>query len=141
MKMKNDETDFSFFESLPEGFLANAMARTTPLDVCRLSLVCSVFRSASEWDAVWEMFLPPDYQNILTESDGDGGAGSSTVVSKKELYLRLCDIPVIIDGGYKVDSSSLVYNFILLLCYNIICLFDWSSFVSKFAHLKPTMTK
>lgn len=96
--MKNHEIDSSFFESLPEGFIANAMARTTPRDVCSLSLVCSVFRSAAEWDAVWEKFLPPDYQKILTASDGGGGGGGS----KKDLYLRLCDNPVIIDGGNKV---------------------------------------
>ncbi|XP_076929411.1 putative F-box protein PP2-B12 [Bidens hawaiensis] len=84
-------TNNNFFESLPEGFIANAMSRTSPRDVCRLSLVCSLFRSAAEWDAVWEKFLPPDYRKILA-----GGGGS-----KKEVYMRLCDYPVMIDGGNK----------------------------------------
>ncbi|KAI3796882.1 hypothetical protein L1987_39569 [Smallanthus sonchifolius] len=97
----NRETDANFFESLPEGFIANAMARTSPRDVCTLSLVCSVFRSAAEWDAVWEKFIPSDYQKILAASDGGGGGGSSRPVSKKEVYLRLCDYPVTIDGGNK----------------------------------------
>lgn len=92
----------NFFESLPEGFVANALALTTPRDVCRLSLVCSIFRSAAEWDAVWEKFLPPDYQKILAEAE-DGG-GSVRCGSKKEMYLRLCDHPVIIDGGNKSFS-------------------------------------
>ncbi|KAJ9542518.1 hypothetical protein OSB04_029024 [Centaurea solstitialis] len=91
----------NFFGSLPEGFVANALALTSPRDVCRLSLVCSVFRSAAEWDAVWEKFLPPDYQKILAEAGGGGGGGGC---SKKELYLRLCDHPVFIDGGNKSFS-------------------------------------
>ncbi|KAL4578865.1 hypothetical protein LXL04_014996 [Taraxacum kok-saghyz] len=92
----------NFFESLPEGFVANALALTSPMDVCRLSLVCSVFRSAAEWDAVWEKFLPPEYQKISTEAEGGGGSASSG--SKKEMYLRLCDHPVIIDDGNKSFS-------------------------------------
>ncbi|KAD7477437.1 hypothetical protein R6Q59_007208 [Mikania micrantha] len=102
--MKTDgEIGANFFESLPEGFIANALARTSPRDVSTLSLVCSVFRSAAEWDAVWEKFLPQDYQKIVASSDGGcgGGGGSSKPWSKKELYLRLCDNPVIIDGGNK----------------------------------------
>lgn len=92
----------NFFESLPEGFVANALALTSPRDVCRLSLVCSVFRSAAEWDAVWEKFLPPEYHKILAEAE-DGG-GSVRCSSKKKMYLHLCDHPVIIDGGNKSFS-------------------------------------
>lgn len=110
LKMEKDAQDIesdpcfvgNFFESLPEGFVANALALTSPRDVCRLSLVCSVFRSASEWDAVWEKFLPPDYHKILAEADG--GAGSVRSCSKKDIYLRLCDHPVIVDGGNKSFS-------------------------------------
>ncbi|KAK9062821.1 hypothetical protein SSX86_020011 [Deinandra increscens subsp. villosa] len=96
---KHGEIDGNLFESLPEGFIANALARTSPRDVCTLSLVSSVFQSAAEWDAVWEKFLPPDYHKILAAAD-DGGS-SSRFGSKKEMYLRLCDHPVIIDGGNK----------------------------------------
>ncbi|KAK9062820.1 hypothetical protein SSX86_020010 [Deinandra increscens subsp. villosa] len=96
---KHGEIDGNLFESLPEGFIANALARTSPRDVCTLSLVSSVFQSAAEWDAVWEKFLPPDYPKILAAAD-DGGS-SSRFGSKKEIYLRLCDYPVIIDGGNK----------------------------------------
>ncbi|XP_024965393.1 putative F-box protein PP2-B12 [Cynara cardunculus var. scolymus] len=91
----------NFFGSLPEGFVANALSLTSPRDVCRLSLVCSVFRSAAEWDAVWEKFLPPNYQNILAEAGEGGDGGLVRSGSKKALYLRLCDHPVIIDGGNK----------------------------------------
>ncbi|CAI9270719.1 unnamed protein product [Lactuca saligna] len=82
-----------FFQSLPEGFVAAALALTSPRDVSRLSSINSVFRSAAQWDSVWENFTPPEY---LKET-ADGGA----VLSKKEVYLRLCDHPVIIDEGNK----------------------------------------
>lgn len=84
----------NFFESLPEGFVAEALALTSPRDASRLSTVNSVFRSAAQWDSVWESFTPPEY---LPEME-DGGAFRS----KKEVYLRLCDHPVIIDEGSKV---------------------------------------
>lgn len=114
----------NFFESLPEGFIANALALTSPRDVCRLSLVCSVFRSASEWDAVWEKFLPPDYHKIMAEADAlphppppPGSVSRSfRSCSKKELYLRLCDHPVIIDAGNKVNF----YLSKLILLYSLI---------------------
>ncbi|KAI3735753.1 hypothetical protein L6452_15265 [Arctium lappa] len=91
------------FGSLPEGFIANALSLTSPRDACRLSMVCSVFRSAAEWDAVWETFLPSDYQKIVAAAVEDGG-DSLTFSSKKQLFLRLCDRPLIIDGGNKSFS-------------------------------------
>lgn len=91
----------NLFEALPEGFVAEALALTSPRDACRLSSVNSVFRSAAQWDTVWESFTPPEY---LPETPATGSVGS-----KKELYLRLCDHPVIIDEGNKsfwLDKSS-----------------------------------
>nr|GEU68867.1 hypothetical protein [Tanacetum cinerariifolium] len=103
--MDNHDHDYgveNFFENLPEGFVANALALTSPRDVCRLSLVCSVFRSAAEWDAVWEKFLPLDYHKILMEAED--GRGLVRFATKKELYISLCDHPLIIDGGNKSFS-------------------------------------
>ncbi|KVI04384.1 putative F-box protein PP2-B12 [Cynara cardunculus var. scolymus] len=98
MRNRLSKMDENVFGSLPEGFIANALSLTSPRDACRLSLVCSVFRSAAEWDAVWESFLPSDYQKIVAaEEEEDGGDFSS----KKQLFLRLCDRPLIIDGGNK----------------------------------------
>lgn len=99
MKLEENESD-DFFGSLPEGFVANALSLTSPRDACRLSLVSSLFRSAAEWDAVWESFLPPDYQKIVAAASEDGGC-SLSFPTKKQLYLRLCDRPLIIDGGKK----------------------------------------
>ncbi|MFS7962019.1 putative phloem protein [Helianthus anomalus] len=101
MDQENNKFVEDFFGSIPEGFVAKALSLTTPRDACRLSLVCSVFRSAAEWDAVWESFLPPDYHKIVTQ---DENAGCPSFGSKKDLYLRLCDHPLIIDGGNKSFS-------------------------------------
>lgn len=103
--MKNQKIHSSFFDSVPEGIIANVMVRTTPRDICVLSSVCRVLRSVAEWDDVWETFLPEDYQNLLPESDG---------VSKKELFLWLCDNHVLIEDGNKVGSSSCLYELILI---------------------------
>ncbi|XP_021983749.1 putative F-box protein PP2-B12 isoform X2 [Helianthus annuus] len=78
--------------SLPEGFVAEALALTSPRDVSRLSSVNTFFRSAAEWDTVWANYVPPE---CLGEAL-DGARGSM-----KELYLRLCDQPIIIEEGNK----------------------------------------
>ncbi|GKC11818.1 putative F-box protein PP2-B12 [Tanacetum coccineum] len=99
LKMESDEIVDDFFGSLPEGFVAKALSLTSPQDACRLSLVCSVFRSAAQWDAVWEAFLPADWQNIVKDHDDENSL--CTFHTKKELFLRLCDRPLIFDGGNK----------------------------------------
>ncbi|CAK9165159.1 unnamed protein product [Ilex paraguariensis] len=90
------------FFVLPEGCIANALSLMSPRDVCRLSLVASIFRSAAESDAVWERFLPSDYEVIVARSVD---RSALTFESKKELYLHLCDHPVIIEGGTKKLST------------------------------------
>ena len=89
-----------FFSELPEGFVAEALALTSPRDACRLSSINSFFRSAANWDNVWESFTPPE---CLGEALVDGGCNS-----KKDTFLRLCDHPVIIDDGNKVRLSIVV---------------------------------
>lgn len=74
---------------------------TSPIDACRLSLVSTLFKSAAESDTVWAKFLPSDYQNIVPESP--------SVSSKKDLYLSLCENPVLIEDGKKslsLDKES-----------------------------------
>ncbi|KAI3797607.1 hypothetical protein L1987_32867 [Smallanthus sonchifolius] len=81
-----------FFGALPEGFVAEALALTTPRDASRLSSVNSFFRSAAEWNTVWESFVPSEcLAEVL-----DGGRHSM-----KEVYLLLCDHPIIIEEGNK----------------------------------------
>ncbi|XP_059308166.1 F-box protein PP2-B10-like [Lycium ferocissimum] len=93
---------FAGGDELPEGCIANALSLTSPKDACRLSLVDSTFRSAAESDAVWERFLPEDWHDIICRST-DGG-DLLAVGSKKQLYLYLCDHPILIDGGTKSFS-------------------------------------
>lgn len=104
-----------FFNLLPEGCIANAVSLTSPRDACRLSLVASTFRWAAESDAVWERFLPSDYQDIIARSVNRDDESSSQLppafARKKELYFHLSDHPLIIDGGTKVKISI---DFLLL---------------------------
>ncbi|KAK9160501.1 hypothetical protein Syun_006842 [Stephania yunnanensis] len=87
---------------LPEGCISNVISLTSPRDACRLSLISTIFKRAGESDAVWERFLPSDYQAIISRS-------TSPVVppdlSKKDLYFFLCDNPILIDGGL-VDKCT-----------------------------------
>ncbi|KAL0392962.1 UNVERIFIED_CONTAM: putative F-box protein PP2-B12 [Sesamum radiatum] len=52
---------------------------------------------ASQCDANdddWERFLPPDYREIVSRS-----VSPLNYATRKELYLKLCDFPILIDGG------------------------------------------
>ncbi|KAH7571405.1 hypothetical protein ACOSP7_013968 [Xanthoceras sorbifolium] len=98
---------------LPEGCIAAAISFTSPRDACRLACVSTTFRSAAESDAVWDHFLPPEYLSAISGS-GSGAASSSsssstTTSSKKELYLRACHNPILINGGklsFWLDKPS-----------------------------------
>ncbi|KAF8394143.1 hypothetical protein HHK36_020349 [Tetracentron sinense] len=83
---------------LPEGCISNILSLTSPADACRSSLVSSIFRCASESDIVWEKFLPSDYKDIISRSFSPSPVVFS---SKKELYSRLCNNPILIDEGNK----------------------------------------
>ncbi|XWS42924.1 hypothetical protein CRYUN_Cryun16bG0055500 [Craigia yunnanensis] len=84
------------FNALPQDCIAVVLSFTSPRDACRLSLVSTLFKSTSESDAVWESFLPSEYQDIIPSS--------LYFSSKKELYLSLCANPILIDGGRKSFS-------------------------------------
>lgn len=88
---------------LPEGCVANVLSLTTPQDVCRLSAVSPIFKSAAESDDVWQRFLPNDLESILSTAL-DGSLLLSSASSKKEVYFSLCDNPIIVDHGRKSFS-------------------------------------
>lgn len=96
MAVENEAVDM--FHVLPEGCVANVLSFTSPKDACRLSSLSTTFRSAAESDAVWDMFLPPQYRSMPSLSTESSQPCSS---SKKELYLRLCDHPILVDEGRK----------------------------------------
>ncbi|KAI7747556.1 hypothetical protein M8C21_012068 [Ambrosia artemisiifolia] len=92
-----------FFGSLPEGFVAEALAQTTPRDVSRLSSVNSFFRSAAEWDIVWESFVPPECLAEVVDGGRDSMRGSlwldkwtgkkCYMLAAKHLSIALMDTP------------------------------------------------
>ncbi|XP_050254495.1 F-box protein PP2-B10-like isoform X5 [Quercus robur] len=84
---------------LPEGCISNTIALTTPKDACRACAVSSIFRAAAESNAVWESFLPSDYQAIIAQSSSS--SDSLSFSSKKQLYLSLSDNPILIDDAKK----------------------------------------
>ncbi|KAJ4968494.1 hypothetical protein NE237_015195 [Protea cynaroides] len=94
--MEQESTVYLYL--LPEDCISKIISLTSPRDACRSSVVSSVFRSVVDSDAVWERFLPSDYQQILSLSVSPFPLVFS---SKKELYLHLCNNPVLIDKGTK----------------------------------------
>ena len=89
---------------LPEGCISDIVALTTPKDACRSCAVSSIFRAAAESNAVWESFLPSDYQAIIAQSSSS--SDFLNLSSKKQLYLSLSDNPILIDDNKKVLRSE-----------------------------------
>ncbi|GLT87651.1 hypothetical protein SLE2022_057720 [Rubroshorea leprosula] len=87
------DTELLDFRALTADCLAVIISLTSPLDACRLSLVSPFFNSVASSDAVWVKFLPTDYQNLVP--------ALPSVSSLKDLYLSLCDHPVLIEDGKK----------------------------------------
>ncbi|KAJ3672144.1 hypothetical protein LUZ60_006865 [Juncus effusus] len=79
---------------LPEECISHFISLTTPRDACVASAVSTLFRSGADSDTAWRSFLPPDLPSILARAAEPVECGS-----KKELFFRLCDDPVLIDGG------------------------------------------
>ncbi|KAL2325288.1 hypothetical protein Fmac_024346 [Flemingia macrophylla] len=83
-------------EELPEGCMAHILSyTTTPVEAIRFSLVSKAFRSAAEYDILWDRFVPSDLSSIIPPSSFPSSN------SKKDLYFALCDRPTIIDQGKR----------------------------------------
>jgi len=98
---------------LPEECVAYAISLTTPGDACHSSAVSPAFRAAADSDAVWDRFLPPDHAAVLARADEP-----VECESKKELFSRLCDSPVLLDGATMVRTHCFK-NLIYLFCSGI----------------------
>ncbi|KAL2518990.1 F-box protein [Abeliophyllum distichum] len=90
----SEDHEMSGFCMLPEGCISQIISFTSPKDACTASAVSLGFKSAAESDTVWERFLPSAYEDIIARS-----VSPVLYYSKKELYFRLCDFPLLIDGG------------------------------------------
>ncbi|XP_065854152.1 F-box protein PP2-B1-like [Euphorbia lathyris] len=99
---------------LPEDCIATVFSFTSPKDTGQFSIVSSGFKLVSKSDAVWRRFLPSDYQALISQSSNPSLLSSSA--SAKDLYLRLCDNPLIIDNGkksFRLDKWSGKKSFML----------------------------
>ncbi|XP_040997797.1 LOW QUALITY PROTEIN: F-box protein PP2-B10-like [Juglans microcarpa x Juglans regia] len=94
--------------TLPEECIANIISGTSPGDACRLSLVSRAFESAATSNLVWERFLPPDYQEIISSSSSS--SSSLNLLTKKNLYFHLCDNPILIGNSnnmsFQIDKHN-----------------------------------
>ncbi|KAL1367830.1 hypothetical protein HN51_021943 [Arachis hypogaea] len=93
---------------LPEGCIANIIARTTPKDACRLCAVSKLFKSAADSDYVWGRFLPSDVVSLVSHSQSHSSLITLST-SNKSLYLALSDSPIVIDQGkmsFQLDKKS-----------------------------------
>ncbi|KAK8599716.1 hypothetical protein V6N13_060460 [Hibiscus sabdariffa] len=80
-----------FTRILPEECLSLIISLTSPADACRSAVVSPSLRSVADSDAVWEKFLPCDYDFIV----------SSSLLSlvKKDLYFHLSSHPILIHNS------------------------------------------
>ncbi|KAK2631452.1 hypothetical protein EUGRSUZ_L02885 [Eucalyptus grandis] len=74
---------------------------TTPLDAGRCATFSRTFRAASDSDAVWRNFLPPDLDLIVSTSSPPPPPFGPSLTRKKDVFLRLCTHPILIDSDRK----------------------------------------
>ncbi|XP_062109103.1 F-box protein At2g02240-like [Humulus lupulus] len=90
---------------LPEECISLIISLTSPRDACRSALVSPLFRSVSDSDVVWERFLPPDYQKVISQAV----VFPQTTFTKKSLYFHLSHYPILIGDGnmsFSVERES-----------------------------------
>lgn len=83
---------------LPEGCVAEILARLEPREICRLARLSRAFRTAASADFIWEEKLPRNYKSIVDRVLT--GSGGQDPKSKKDLYARLSR-PTFFEGGNK----------------------------------------
>ncbi|CAN0875533.1 F-box protein PP2-B10 [Linum grandiflorum] len=83
-------------EYLPGECLAHIISLTSPADAGRSSSVSRSFQSVADSDQVWKRFLPSDYEDVLADL---AAWPELSLLSKKKLYLHICDNPVLINDG------------------------------------------
>ncbi|CAL1402809.1 unnamed protein product [Linum trigynum] len=97
-----DGGDRDIISCLPAECLAQIISLTSPADACRSAAVSHSFQSIADSDDVWKSFLPSDHEDILS---GTTSWPELSALSKKELYLRLCDNPVIINSNQNMSFA------------------------------------
>ena len=105
MEEEEKGEEISDFSSLPEGVVAKILSFTTPSDACRSSVVSTTFVAAAQSDIVWDSFLPTDWEILISRRKPSNLNFDPISSSKKEIFFSLCDTPLIIDDGNKVNFS------------------------------------
>lgn len=112
---------------LPMDCIACIASLTSPGDACRLAAAAAALRPVADSDDVWGSFLPPEWAG---DGDGDGdaldGKPGGREGESKEMFLRLCDSPVLLDGGKLVIKSHLIPY---LRCLLILFFFTFGSII------------
>lgn len=110
---------------LPEECIAEIVSFTSASDASRSSTVSKEFKSAAENELVWERFLPLDYQEIISTA-----VYPLKFATKKQLYIRLSDSPVIIHGAKMVTFT---FYFKGYFCFYQLCkLWKFSTYKSLY---------
>lgn len=99
-QMEKESLELGIWD-LPEGCIAHIFSLVSPRDACKCSAVSSKFRLAADSDAVWEMFLPSHWEDIISRS-----VSPVEFSSLKALYFHLSHSPILLDHGKKVLVSS-----------------------------------
>ncbi|KAL3633412.1 hypothetical protein CASFOL_022174 [Castilleja foliolosa] len=89
---------------LREDCIGKIISLTSPIDACTAAAVSPAFKSAVEYDVVWERFLPSDYEEIVS-----GSGLLVELLTKKELYFLMCDTDLIVGGGkmsFRLNRST-----------------------------------
>ncbi|KAI9074069.1 hypothetical protein K1719_043961 [Acacia pycnantha] len=90
---------------LPKECMCKIVSLTTPKDACRSSAVCLALKNSADSDETWEAFLPADLQHLVAQSSSP----NLNSLTKKQLYLHLCDHPFLLAGNtmsFSLDKES-----------------------------------
>ncbi|KAI4346200.1 hypothetical protein L6164_013272 [Bauhinia variegata] len=101
----DQKTRMDIINKIPEECISKIISFTSPRDVCRSSLVHSVFRAAADSDAVWEKILPSDCRDIISQSSSP----HLYSLPKKTLFFHLCDHPVLMANdniSFSLDKHT-----------------------------------
>lgn len=82
---------------IPENCISSILMHFDPPEICKLALLSKTFHGASLADFVWETKLPSNYKFLVKKVLDE----SPEIISKKEIYARLC-LPNRFDNGTKV---------------------------------------
>ncbi|KAK4259797.1 hypothetical protein QN277_006091 [Acacia crassicarpa] len=90
---------------LPKDCMCKILSLTTPKDACRSSAVCLALKNSADSDETWEAFLPAELEHLVAQSSST----NLNSLAKKQLYLHLCDHPLLLAGNtmsFSLDKES-----------------------------------